>query len=217
VSGHLGTNASLIRTAADLYIGNDTLVLDMTYGKGAFWKETDLSRFHFYGIDLNRATHQRIPCPDCVNFRLNIEWGDYRVRQTFSLSSFNTVVFDPPYASGGRDAARGLDYGQSTVVANTPSGHSNVRHLLDMYEEGMSNAYDWLRRGGYLWVKGQNFIESGRYQYMQAEIDRMACKLGLRIEDVFTLVQTRTPQMRHKTQRHSRNNTSFLAIYRDKR
>lgn len=85
-----GTNADLIRTVAPLYLTGS--VLDVTYGRGAWWRTFTPNPFTYHDIET----------VDGVDFR-DLPHDD---------SSFDTVCFDPPYITtggGGKSSGGGVD------------------------------------------------------------------------------------------------------------
>jgi hypothetical protein len=48
-----GPNSAMVANAAALYIRDGDVVADVTYGRGAFWTETDLGRFKLVKSDAN--------------------------------------------------------------------------------------------------------------------------------------------------------------------
>src|SRR5688572_3505485 len=80
---HCATNGPLLAAAAQLWIGPDDLVVDVTYGKGNFWTRYRPGRLVTHDLAL-----------DGVDFRHLPE----------APGSVDVVVFDPPYIpQGGRD------------------------------------------------------------------------------------------------------------------
>lgn len=78
----VGANSAMIKKAARLYIKDGDNVADVTYGRGAFWVETDLTHFHLHRSDLNPAT------PDITR-------ADLRALP-YPDNSLDVEVLDPP-------------------------------------------------------------------------------------------------------------------------
>lgn len=213
LAGHLDVNSGLIQDVARLYIPDGANVLDMTLGKGAFWTATEIDRFNLYGMDIKEYTPEEL--------EVYSEWGIRRVFQDnfkstrFAPHQFDVVVFDPPYRSGGSTSHAGMveNYGLKHLDSDAKSKHGNRDIVWGLYEEGMFEAFRLLVPRGLMMVKCQDFVESGRQHWFHIEIYEMAKAMGMRVKDLFTLTQTRTPLMRHKSQRHSRRNVSFLWVF----
>ncbi|WP_243156285.1 hypothetical protein, partial [Clostridium sp. C2-6-12] len=75
---HQGRNSGLIKSVAELYFNEGDKIADVTYGKGAFWREIDLSKYDVVGTDLKTGT-------------------DFR-KLPYEDNLFNHSVIDPPYA-----------------------------------------------------------------------------------------------------------------------
>ncbi|WP_252238318.1 hypothetical protein [Clostridium sp. VAP51] len=75
---HKGNNSGLIKKVDALYFNLGDEIADVTYGKGAFWREIDLSELNVVGTDIKTG----------IDFR-DLPYKD---------NSFNHSVIDPPYA-----------------------------------------------------------------------------------------------------------------------
>ena len=84
-----------------------------------------------------------------------------------------------------------------------------VEDVLQFYLEGMTEAYRLLKKNGYLMVKCMDEISGGKQKRNHISIWKDALNLGLIDEDLFVLVQNKTPVMRHDHQFHARKNNSF--------
>lgn len=210
VSAHIGQNSGLIADAARLYIPDDAMVLDCTYGKGAFWKDTDTSRFSLTGSDianLSGTEHENRTLHSGIDFTKLPTWWKH---------VFEVVVFDPPYKSGGSTSHESMvdTYGLQHLDTDTKSKHGNVGNLMKLYAAGMTSISKVLRPDGALvWVKCQDMIESGKQHWLHIDIYNFGRTLGWQPLDLFHLVNSRSPMMRHTTQRHARKNNSYLWVF----
>ena len=80
----VGGNSELINNAAELYISDGDVVLDVTYGKGVFWKDTDTSRFNLKKNDIQTLEGKEKKCLGRLD--------------QYKDESIDVVVLDPPYA-----------------------------------------------------------------------------------------------------------------------
>ncbi len=78
----------------------------------------------------------------------------------------------------------------------------------------MKEATRILKRGGTLWVKTQDEIETGRQKRSSIEVFHLAHELGLLDQDLFILMQEGTPPIQHRDQQHARKNHSYLWVFR---
>jgi hypothetical protein len=186
-------NAELIRDVAALYVADGATVADVTYGLGAFWRKTDTARFKLNGTDL-------VTTSPAVDFRA-LPYAD---------GSVDVVVLDPPYAHNGASHMVWADRYQSQVTRDL--GHDGI---IDLYRAGMTEAVRVLKRGGTLWVKCQDEVESGRQKLSHIEIRAIASELQLRVEDLFVVTPGSKPSSkRWQRQVHARKNHSFLWVFR---
>jgi hypothetical protein len=191
-----GTNADLIRKVARLYIPDDALVADPTFGHGVFWRKLGRTRFRLIGSD-----KRIMPGVSLV--------ADIRQGLPYADSSFDVFVLDPPYVHTGPNGHY-LDhrYGGAATTAN----HSHA-DIIDLYRKGMVEARRVLRRGGTLWVKTQDEIESGRQRRSLIEVYNIAVELGFKDRDLFLLVPPPIKTKRWRKQYHARKTHSYLWVF----
>lgn len=177
-----GNNDILVQQVMKLYSAPGDKVIDVTYGKGAFWKRVDLTQYDFIGSDLKSG----------VDFN-NLPYDD---------NSKDIHVLDPPY---GRNNTKGNI--EAYALTNTRS-HNDI---LKMYESGMKEAYRVLKHRGYSFVKCQDEVHGGKNHYTHIEIEKIARELGFKIKDLFILVMDKKPRAKYD-QQHARKNHSYLWI-----
>ena len=82
LSAHVGQNARLFADILRLHVPHGSKIADVTYGKGAFWKEVDPTRYTLLASDLKTGV-------DCRS--LPYETGQstvlYLIRLTWKASS----------------------------------------------------------------------------------------------------------------------------------
>ena len=198
-AGHVNRNAALIADVARLYIPYEARVLDMTFGSGAFWRDLESRRwFYLTANDL---------------YSKDAEYDDDLAHTHFRPETFDIVVLDPPYKSGGGHSPGPMveQYGLNAIKSDTPSGHGNAKAVWRLYEDGFLEAYRILKPNGLLWVKCQDFVESGRQHWFHIELYRLALIMGFSVKDLFTLT-TQVGRMRHLSQHHARKNVSYLWV-----
>lgn len=190
-----GTNADLFPDAVSLYVAPGSRVLDMTWGKGVFWKNVDQSCYDLVRNDLDPArgdVHE-----------------DFRF-MSFPDSVFDAIVFDPPYSSRSSNK-------RSFIGSLYNNGHHKLNTVEDMikfYLDGMTEAYRLLKKNGILFVKCMDEVAGGRQRRNHITIWRDALSLGFIDEDLFVLQSKGKPVMRHPYQNHARKNNSFLWTFR---
>ena len=189
-----GNNSDLISEVARLYIGDGDRVADVTFGKGVFWRKSDVGRMDFRSSDI-------VTCPE----------APYDFRDLpYDNDEFDHVVLDPPYAhSPGKMIVEGSYQNSATTKG------MYHKDIINLYREGMTEGHRILGPGGLLWVKCQDEIESSKQKVSHIEIHDIAIgELGMIVQDMFVLMQSGKPIVQHKTQRHARKNHSFLWIFR---
>lgn len=190
----VGTNAELIAKVAKLYLASTSRVADVTFGKGAFWK--NFKPKHFFPSDIN-------PIGDTV------KKVDFR-QLPYDDKSMDVVVLDPPFLHGGGTIKKSI----ASCYGNNASGSWSHKKIIDLYLAGMEEAWRVLKPNGYLWVKCQDEIESGKQRRSHIEIYEDAKVIGFIDDDLFMLVQVGAPAQREQYQLHARKNSSFLWIFR---
>jgi len=194
-------NAHLVAAAAHLFIADGTNVADVTYGKGAFWAKTDLTRFTFHATDLHEPPPHRRP--------ERFQTADFR-DLPYKPESMDTVVLDPPYVHNpGKHVTDGRYRN-----AETTSGmyHDDI---INLYVAGMTEAVRVLKpEGGRLWVKCKDEVESSKQRWSHLELYDAAIDLGLFGRDLFVLTpNSKTTANRWAVQHHARKNHSFLWVF----
>lgn len=193
-----GNNAALIDMVARLYVPDGSVVRDVTWGKGAFWKSTDTSRFDLQGSDV----------ADHIGGHDGIVRADFRALPDEDESA-DLVVLDPPYIHNPGKHVTDSRYNNAATTKGM--SHADIREL---YADGMAEALRVLRPGGQLWVKCKDEIESGKQKWSHIEIHDDATGLGFYARDLFVLVPpSKSPQSRWSTQRHARKVHSYLWVF----
>jgi tRNA G10 N-methylase Trm11 len=195
------TNAELIADVAKLgYLRREWLTLDPTWGRGKWWT--------IWAPDGGKLVRHDLHTLDGVSF----------TDLPHEANTFDAVAFDPPYVSiGGRKTA-GVKYGAGmhaafglTDAPRTPIG------LQLLIEEGMAECDRVLKPRGYLLVKCQDYVSSGKYWPGTFFTTQYATHYGLGLElvDRFEHVATHPrPQPAGRRQVHARRNLSTLLVFR---
>jgi hypothetical protein len=186
-----GKNSDLFPGILKLYVPEGGRVVDVTYGRGWFWK--GVTGYEVVGVDLAginasvRANSRQLPFPP---------------------NCFDAVVIDPPYAQGSTTQRTVF---QSEYQLGSVRG---VEDTLDLYYDMVVEAVRVLKPLGVCIVKCQDMVNSGVQNWMHIEIFNFALQLGMVAEDFFVLVNPNKPVMRHKYQHHARKNCSYFWVFR---
>jgi len=203
LSAHVGQNARLFADILRLHVPRGAKVADVTYGKGAFWKEVDPAHYTLLASDLKTGV-------DCRSL-------------PYEARSLDCVVLDPPYMEGffrrsadqlagsGSHASFREHYGSSAAATDGPRYHAAV---LSLYAEAAREARRVLRDGGILIVKCQDEVSANRQHLTHVEIINEYTAIGFRAKDLFVLVRTNRPGVsRMKKQVHARKNHSYFLVF----
>ena len=191
---HHGSNATLIAQVATLYLPDQALVADVTYGKGVFWRKVDTARFTLLASDL-------CTCPERPY--------DFRALP-YAAGSLDVLVLDPPYMHN----AGVMRYDHQYQIGPTVAGLTHDG-LVALYTAGMAEALRVLKpSGAQLWVKCKDEVASGRQRWSHLEVYEQARGLGFAARDLFILVAA-SPLLaaRWQHQHHARKTHSYLWVF----
>lgn len=147
--GHLtgsvinGTNADLIATIAPIYLDGHS-VLDVTYGKGAWWRRYTPDRFTCHDLALDGVDFRDLPEAD---------------------NSVDVVCFDPPYVPCGslpqviESSHRSSAGAFRHAYGLQPMSHNDIETL---FRDGLAECARVARR----WVlaKCADYVTGGRFR-----------------------------------------------------
>jgi DNA modification methylase len=192
----VGTNADLIPHILDMYVREGSTIADVTFGKGAFWRNTDMSKYTLLASDLMEGL-----APLRVDFR----------SLPYEAESINVLVLDPPYMHDTKP--RGSNYPSDHYNNNNTSHESVIR----LYAGGILEAARVLKKDGLILVKSQDETEASKQRFSHVELIQLLVMFGFTVIDLFVLVQTSTPILQIKEQKSARKNHSYMLIARFRR
>ncbi len=205
LTARVGNNNDLFPDVLDLYVPDGSTILDVTYGKGIFWKDVNIDARSYklftndceYGLGEYSYDCRELPKP----------WED----------AFDTVIFDPPYLYvGGWKTMRNFGAANSKLYRNQERAEkiSGVKQVDLLYYNSMKEAYRVLKHKGILIIKCMDQVQSGKQVWAHMTYKEYAEILGFRSEDLFVLVRKSKPLMRHKKQIHARKNHSYFLVFK---
>jgi tRNA G10 N-methylase Trm11 len=202
-SACIGSNEDLFPKILALHVPSGAEVADVTYGRGVFWKNVDLSQYRLHATDLQTGV-------DCRNL-------------PYADGSLDCVVLDPPYMEGlyrrcethlagsGTHKAFREHYSNGERTAAGPKYHQAV---LDVYAKAGREAHRVLRGNGVLIVKCQDEVSANRQHLTHVEIINQYESLGFYTKDLFVIVRPNRPGVsRLKKQAHARKNHSYFLVF----
>jgi hypothetical protein len=184
------SNAELIEDVAKMgYL--DGRVLDVTYGRGTFWKNWRPADLTACDLDPDKS-----PIGRSVDFTdLPLEWS----------RAFDAVVLDPPYKLNGRpNAAVDERYGVET--------RSSWQDRHRLVKDGIRSCASVTRR--YLLLKCKDQVVGGGKRWQTFEFTNCAATYGLVLEDRFDMLVTPRPQPKGRRQVHTQSNYSTLLVFK---
>ena len=197
-SAYQGTNDDIFPHVLSLHVPAGSVVADVTYGKGVFWKNVKPEAYDVRPTDLSTGV-------DCRK----LPYGDGMI---------DCVVFDPPYmhTPGGTAHQNHQNYEQyynnNGIVHSTKKYHEAV---LDLYFGGSAEAFRVLKPGGILIVKCQDEVCANRQRLTHVEIINELSEIGFEIDDLFVVVRNNRPGVsRMMRQLHARKNHSYFLVFR---
>lgn len=181
-----------------LYVPSGSVVADVTYGRGIFWKRIPVGRYELRATDLTTGT-------DCRSL-------------PYTDGSIDCVVFDPPYmhTPGGTAHVNHQNY-ESYYRNNQPvvSGKKYHEAVLDLYFTAADEACRVLRNQGIYIVKCADEVCANQQRLTHVEIINELTTKGFVIEDLFVVLRRNKPGMsRVVKQVHARKNHSYFLIFR---
>ncbi len=197
-----GNNAETIADIATIHFPKNPLVLDLTFGRGAFWKKfrpkrlVCADRLPLPGVQLVLDATKSLPFPEFPN------------------SIFDVVVIDPPYLRGvgtGRSQIHPKlnERYQNNALTSIPRSHAKGQwwRMMSGYFAMMQNASMVVKKGGLILVKGMD--ESEHWFIREVMIPT-----NLKLISIHVVTTTSQPMMRHTFQLHARKNHSYFLVLR---
>lgn len=190
LSAKAGTNADLFPDVLALYVPEGSVIADVTYGRGVFWKHVDKTKYRLSTFDL---------------------YSDFAAQQAdfrelpIGNEQLDALVLDPPYfPTHNAGKVMSSSYHNMTINRRTP------QQVLELYFEGYKEAHRVLKPGGILIVKCQDQVDCGKQFWFHTKLLEYP---GFTAEDIFVLV-TKSPLIdpRWKRQLHARKNHSYFLV-----
>ncbi len=198
-SAHSGTNDELFPRILSLYVAPGSVVADVTYGKGVFWKRVPQGLYQMKASDLTQGI-------DCRSL-------------PYEDQSIDCVVLDPPYMhTPGGTAHVGHQNYEGYYRNNTSKNGSGKKYheaVLDLYFKAADEAHRVLRKDGILIVKCADEVCANQQRLTHVELINDFTGKGFIVEDLFALLRNNHPGVsRILKQVHARKNHSYFLVFR---
>ena len=198
LSAYQAPNEDVFPKILDLYVPTGSVVADVTYGKGVFWKNVQPEKYQVYPTDITDGI-------DCRS--LPYEDGE-----------IDCVVFDPPYMHSPGGTAHSSHEPYESYYRNNGAGNQTKSKyheaVLELYVDGGREACRVLRDRGVLIVKCQDEICSNRQRFTHVEIMCEYEEMGFVPEDLFVVMRNNRPGVsRMARQVHARKNHSYFLVF----
>ena len=197
-SAYRENNSEIFPLILKLYVKKNSIIADVTYGKGVFWKNVPQNLYNVFGTDIKSGI-------DCRKL-------------TYSDEEIDCVVFDPPYMHSPGGTAHKVHQNFEEYYRNNITSNSNKKYheaVLDLYFQGSSEAKRVLKNEGIFIVKCQDEVCANKQRLTHVEIINELEKMGFITEDLFIAVRKNKPGVsRMVKQVHARKNHSYFLVFR---
>ena len=181
-----------------LYVNPGSIVADVTYGKGVFWRHIPADEYDLRATDIQDGV-------DCRKL-------------PYSDGEVDCVILDPPYmhSPGGTAHVAHAPFEEHYRNNGTGNRTASKYHeaVLDLYRDAGSEAHRVLRDRGVLIVKCQDEVCSNRQRFTHVEIMQAYGEIGYVAEDMFVVMRNNRPGVsRAVRQVHARKNHSYFLVF----
>jgi hypothetical protein len=203
ISAYTGDNATVFPHILDLHVPKGSVIADVTYGLGAFWREVPEGAYHLKQSDLKTGV-------DCRSL-------------PYKKESIDCVVLDPPYMEGlfrrdtGHLAGGGSHKAFRRAYSNGQPHNGEIKYhdaVLDLYFRAGEEAHRVLKPMGVFIVKCQDEVSANLQRLTHVEIINRYAEMGFYAKDLFVVVRANAPCItRLKKQEHARKNHSYFLVF----
>lgn len=204
-SAYTSDNSIVFPQILKLWVPDGSVIADVTYGKGVFWRNVDTSKYTFLPSDLKTGVDAR--------------------HLPYKSDYLDAAVLDPPYMEGlyrfKNDALAGAGTHEAFRDYYSNSQTTDDKELkyhdkvLDMYLSIGLEVRRCMKDGAIFIVKCQDEVSANRQKLTHVEIIYAYEKMGFYCEDLFVVVRNNKPSVsRIKKQVHARKNHSYFLVFR---
>lgn len=191
-SGIAGDNSELLENAARLWICPNDVVVDVTYGRGAFWKRLPGLPTHKHDIKIDGIDCRKLPYDD---------------------ATLDVVVIDPPYRPTHGSKSFGQDNGLAAAYALGGTELDTINDVLTLYGAALKEAARVIKPGGRVMVKCQDLSYGHRLHLVTLDVLRLMLEAGFDLADQYVLVNaTQLSSGKWEKQERARRSHSVLWV-----
>lgn len=210
VTAKVGKNADLFPDILRLYVPPGSVIADVTYNRGRFWKGVqDMWTYTVLASDTDDVIMSKQPEMWDRALKLKADFTNLPYRD----ESLDAIVIDPPYGELGRGEL-GRKFG--TVQSYNLGPINGTEALIVLYRKSILEAWRVLKQKGICIIKCQDSHESQNQRWIHIYLHNIAIDTGFVPEDLFVLMMWNTPIMRHDFQLHARKNHSYFWVFTKK-
>ena len=196
-SAYVNGNTKVFPLILGLYVAEGSIVADVTYGKGAVWRNVTLENYDLRATDILDG----VDCRD-----LPYEDG-----------TIDCVVLDPPYMHSPGGATHMGQTAFEEHYRNNGTGNNTDKKyheaVVELYKEAGAEAFRMLREKGVFIVKCQDEICSNRQRFTHVELIQAFEQQGFVAEDLFVVVRQNKPGVSSAVRQvHARKNHSYFLV-----
>jgi len=196
-SAAIANNEEIFPNVLNLHVPEGSVIADVTYGQGVFWKKVEQSQFTLLTSDIKTGVDCRaLPYAD---------------------ASIDCVVFDPPYmhTPGGtahQSHQNFEQYYRNNATASTTAKYHDA--VLELYFQAADEAKRVLKPKGIYIIKCQDEVCANKQRLTHVELINELLNKGFVIEDLFVVVRRNKPGVsRLLKQVHARTNHSYFLVF----
>ena len=205
ISAHLGDNSGLFPEILKLHVPVGSIIADVTFGRGVFWKNVRKGDYTLLASDLKTGT----------------DWRDLPHED----KSIDALVFDPPYMEGlyrksskalaGAGSHRAFQSAYSNGSVHSPDKARKYHDaVLEAYLSVLPETWRVLKDEGKFIVKCQDEVSANRQKLTHVELVWAYEKAGFYCKDIFVVMRTNAPAVsRLKEQVHARKAHSYFLVF----
>jgi hypothetical protein len=203
LSAHVGGNAAIFPQILNLHVPKGSVIADVTFGLGSFWRDVPEGEYTIKASDLKSGV-------DCRQL-------------PYEAASIDCIVLDPPYMEGlfrkdtGNFAGGGTHGAFRHAYSNGQAHSGDIKYhdaVLDLYFRAAEEADRVLKPMGVFIVKCQDEVSANLQRFTHVELINRYSEMGFYPKDLFVVMRQNAPCItRLKKQEHARKNHSYFLVF----